>query len=237
MPPSSAAEGVGPAPNPQALATVTAGTTEPHLTFSVELHKTKNVSLGIDVTYSSAASWTRNGVFVARVFEDGLVANWNAESQDPRRVCSGDFIFQVNGVHGDTVSMIQEMKVKQALNIHLLRRTAAPPGVWSAAWGVQRNPTAQAPSRPREALPTVEELLQQLIALPDKALAGLILVALEKREWIRDEVFGKQEAGDAGAPAAVADDAAAAAAPPPRAMKPLPTMLPPPPPPPPAPPL
>jgi len=214
MPPAAAAEGAGPAPNPQALATVTAGSTEPHLMFRVELHKTKRGSLGIDVTYSPTASWTRNGVFVTGVFEDGLVAKWNAERQEPRCVCSGDFIFQVNGVHSDTASMIQEMKVKQTLTIHVMRRSAAPPGVWSGARGIQRNITAQASSGPRETRPTVEELLQQFTALPDKALAGLMLMALEKREWIRDEVFGQQARGDTGAPPGAAAAAAAAPQPP-----------------------
>mmetsp|Transcript_151882 Transcript_151882/g.386091 ORF Transcript_151882/g.386091 Transcript_151882/m.386091 type:complete len:366 (+) Transcript_151882:180-1277(+) len=117
---------LGPAAHPQALASATAGSTEPHLTFSLVVHKTPGCPLGIDVTYSSAATWTRNGVFVARVFEDGIVAEWNAKSEEPRRVRPGDFLFQVNHVHGDPLAVIQEMKVKQTLTIHILRRTASP---------------------------------------------------------------------------------------------------------------
>jgi len=110
--------------NPQAVAEAMAGANEPQLTFSLLIKKAAGASLGIDVAYSSAAAWTRNGVFIARVFEDGIVSTWNARSQEPRRVRPGDFIFQVNDVHGDTIAMIQEMKVKQQLTIHILRRSS-----------------------------------------------------------------------------------------------------------------
>eukprot|EP00429_Kryptoperidinium_foliaceum_P055947 CAMPEP_0176084924 /NCGR_PEP_ID=MMETSP0120_2-20121206/42501_1 /TAXON_ID=160619 /ORGANISM="Kryptoperidinium foliaceum, Strain CCMP 1326" /LENGTH=166 /DNA_ID=CAMNT_0017418735 /DNA_START=70 /DNA_END=566 /DNA_ORIENTATION=+ len=112
----------GPPPNPQALGRATAGNPEEQIAFSMVLEKRAGVNLGVDVTYSGAASWTRTGVFVARVFEEGLVAEWNALSQDPQRVRVGDFLFQVNDVHGDVVSMVQEMKIKQTLIIHVLRR-------------------------------------------------------------------------------------------------------------------
>lgn len=165
-----------PAPSPQALATVTQGSAEPPRTYVVVLQKVVGASLGVDVTYKSSASWTRNGVFVARVLEDGLVADWNASHEESNSVCPGDFIFQVNGVHGDTVSMIQEMKVKQTLTLHLVRRTTAPPA----------SPAAKAPVRKT---PTVDELFMQLQDFNDKAVAALMLVALEKRSWIRDEVL------------------------------------------------
>mmetsp|Transcript_72505 Transcript_72505/g.212510 ORF Transcript_72505/g.212510 Transcript_72505/m.212510 type:complete len:269 (-) Transcript_72505:438-1244(-) len=94
---------------------------EPPLRFSIVIQKPDGVNLGIDVAYSPKATWTRHGVFVSKVVEDGLVDAWNLESQDPRRVQPGDFIFQVNDVHSDTVSIIMELKVKQTVTIHVLR--------------------------------------------------------------------------------------------------------------------
>lgn len=137
------------AANPQALAEATAGANEP-LTFSVVIQRSAGVSLGIDVTYSSAAAWTRNGVFIARVFEDGVVASWNAQSSEPHRVRPGDFIFQVNDVFGDTVAMIQEMTAKSHLTIHVLRRAVA---ATSAPAALQAPCEVQAPSADSAAPP------------------------------------------------------------------------------------
>lgn len=215
----------GAPPNPQAVADASAGSTEPQLTFSLVIKKTAGMSLGIDVAYSSAAAWTRNGVFIARVFEDGIVAAWNARSQEPRRVQPGDFIFQVNNIHGDTVSMIQEMKVKQQLTIHILRRSSAmagvpmeeirgdgppegaqlhngplPPRDGSEASSAEgRDVDADGNDDPSRTVPaTVEALLPQLIALGDEALAGLVCVALERRPWLRDSVLSLPEPEPAG---------------------------------------
>jgi len=116
---------LGPPASPQALANATGGNSQPLLhVFSLVVQKTPGATLGIDVTYSSAAKWTRNGLFVARVFEGGIVAEWNAHSEEPNIVHPGDFMFQVNGVHGETVQMVQEMKNKESLTIHLLRRNS-----------------------------------------------------------------------------------------------------------------
>mmetsp|Transcript_132420 Transcript_132420/g.255034 ORF Transcript_132420/g.255034 Transcript_132420/m.255034 type:complete len:419 (+) Transcript_132420:57-1313(+) len=112
---------VGEAPDAQAYADVTAGDADA-FAFVVVIQKTSGLTLGIDVTYSSAARWTRHGFFIARVSQDGLVAAWNLQSQEPNCVRAGDFIFQVNEVHSNNVLMIQELKVKSELCIHILRR-------------------------------------------------------------------------------------------------------------------
>merc|ERR1712217_368837 len=147
--------------NPKAVADATAGASEPQLTFSLVVKKTPGASLGIDVTYSCAAVWTRNGLFVTKVFADGIVAAWNKTSEEPRRVCQGDFIFQVNEVHGDTVAMIQEMKVKKTLNIHILRRSQVPtPGPVQAREGQ----VPAAPSNGNEVNQVTLESLQPRLA-------------------------------------------------------------------------
>mmetsp|Transcript_4459 Transcript_4459/g.10459 ORF Transcript_4459/g.10459 Transcript_4459/m.10459 type:complete len:270 (-) Transcript_4459:94-903(-) len=115
----------GSPPNPQAVADASAGSAEPHLTFSLDIKKTAGTSLGINVTYSSTAPWTRNGVFITRVVDNGMVAAWNAKSPEPKCVQAGDFIFQVNNIHGDTPSMINELKVKQELTLWVMRRPPA----------------------------------------------------------------------------------------------------------------
>jgi len=95
---------------------------ETQLTFSAVIEKTPGMSLGLDVAFSSAIVWMRQGIFVKTVFSGGSVAAWNAVSEEPLRVQPGDLIFQVNAIHGDMLSMIQEMKVKQRLTLHILRR-------------------------------------------------------------------------------------------------------------------
>lgn len=151
--------------NPKALAHATAGATE-HLTFSLVLKKAAGNSLGIDVNYSTAAAWTRNGVFIARVFENGLVASWNAESREPYVVQTGDFIFQVNEVFGETTAIIQEMKVTSDLIIHVLRRAGgssptASPTAASSQPALLPPPAHPAPPPPtngvKEAKPEAEE--------------------------------------------------------------------------------
>mmetsp|Transcript_40087 Transcript_40087/g.87552 ORF Transcript_40087/g.87552 Transcript_40087/m.87552 type:complete len:480 (-) Transcript_40087:86-1525(-) len=194
-------QGLSERASPQAVADVTAGTNEPQLTFSLAITRQPGTSLGIDVTYSSAAAWTRNGVFVARIFKDGLVAAWNSKSKEPRLIRPGDFIFQVNDVHGDTVNMIKEMKSEQQLTIHVLRRatTTGNPGATpdpSAPLRVGQAPAGEISSGPTRngspglQRPEVESLLRQLGALGDEALAGFICVVLERRPWLRDAVFG-----------------------------------------------
>jgi len=96
---------------------------EPPLRFSIVIQKPDGVNLGIDVAYSPKATWTRHGVFVSKVVEDGLVDAWNLESQDPRRVQPGDFIFQVNNVRGDPLLIIQEIITEKQLTIHVMRRS------------------------------------------------------------------------------------------------------------------
>ncbi|CAE8629552.1 unnamed protein product [Polarella glacialis] len=194
----------------QAVIEASPGAEEP-LTFSLVINKTPGSSLGIDVTYSSATSWLRNGVFIARLFEDGIVSAWNATRQPPKQVRPGDFIFQVNMVFGDTVAMIQEMKIKSQLTIHVLRRigndTLQSPSTLEVVPAVpgQPNGTAgdveptgskaangESPDRPDGVSPG-EALLAELNALGDEALGGLICVALERRPWLRAAVLAPHD--------------------------------------------
>mmetsp|Transcript_18489 Transcript_18489/g.37722 ORF Transcript_18489/g.37722 Transcript_18489/m.37722 type:complete len:232 (-) Transcript_18489:232-927(-) len=115
-------------PNPQALAAASEGSPDVQLHFNIVIRKAVGVGLGVDIAYSSAAAWTRNGIFIARILEDGILAAWNERSQEPHRVRPGDFIFQVNEVYSDTLSMIQEIKVKQSLTIYVMR-VDAPDGL------------------------------------------------------------------------------------------------------------
>mmetsp|Transcript_31042 Transcript_31042/g.60931 ORF Transcript_31042/g.60931 Transcript_31042/m.60931 type:complete len:281 (+) Transcript_31042:141-983(+) len=96
---------------------------ENQLTFSAVIEKTPGMSLGLDVAFSPAIVWMRHGIFVKTVFSGGSVAAWNEGSEVPLRVQPGDLIVQVNTVQGDTLSMIHEMKVKQRLTLHILRKT------------------------------------------------------------------------------------------------------------------
>merc|ERR1719436_766449 len=90
--------------------------------------------------------------------------------------------------------MIQEMKMKSTLTIHFLRRNAAFPAP------VPEPPTAV--PEPADKLlgadsppPTVDQLLQQLLALNNEALAGLITVVLERYPMLQDGVLAPSDEG------------------------------------------
>jgi len=121
------------------------------LTFSAVIDKTPGMSLGLDVALGSAIVWMRHGIFVKTVFNGGSVAAWNEGSNEPLRVQPGDLIVQVNAIQGDTLSMIQEMKVKQRLTLHILRRTG-----WAEAQRTAPVPAVQAPpqSAPKAPAPS-----------------------------------------------------------------------------------
>jgi len=107
-------------PTPQATDAVSEDP-ESHLTFQLTVRKTAGASLGLDLAYSSEADWTRHGLFVARVLDNGAVAAWNAQSEEPRRLRAGDFVFKVNDVESDTISIVQEIKAKRSVTIHAMR--------------------------------------------------------------------------------------------------------------------
>lgn len=179
------------AANPQAVADATAGASEPQLTFSLTVKKTPGASLGIDVTYSCAAVWTRNGLFITKVFEDGIVAAWNTTSEEPCRVRQGDFILQVNEVHGDTVAMIQEMKVKKQLKIHVLRRAQSPnpTPTLMAADAASHVDVSNGNGTSKVAQISVESLKPQFDNIEDEALVGLLVSVLRRRPWICNAVL------------------------------------------------
>ncbi|CAE7596611.1 unnamed protein product [Symbiodinium sp. CCMP2456] len=158
------------------------------------ISKKPQASLGLDVTY-------RDGVFVANVFEGGLVAAWNEKQEMPNRICVGDFIFQVNHVSSNPVAMIEELKEKTQLDICLKRRKGAEPALppHQAPRAASTQETADAtdgsgaemrdwgPSRP--ARTPLEDILDQLESLEDEALAGLICIALERRPFLIPRVL------------------------------------------------
>eukprot|EP00929_Paragymnodinium_shiwhaense_P039550 TRINITY_DN20765_c0_g1_i1.p1 TRINITY_DN20765_c0_g1~~TRINITY_DN20765_c0_g1_i1.p1 ORF type:complete len:301 (-),score=72.43 TRINITY_DN20765_c0_g1_i1:390-1292(-) len=96
--------------------------------FELTIKKTPGSNLGMDVTYCCTreqAKKSRPVILIARIADEGLVAAWNATSQEPRIVKKGDSIYQVNSVSGDTSLMIKEMKEKVELTIHVCRREGA----------------------------------------------------------------------------------------------------------------
>mmetsp|Transcript_155080 Transcript_155080/g.476366 ORF Transcript_155080/g.476366 Transcript_155080/m.476366 type:complete len:215 (-) Transcript_155080:49-693(-) len=188
---------------------------EPQFQFNMVIRKATGNLLGLDIVYSSAASWSRNGAVIACVKEDGMVAAWNARSEDPQRVHVGDIIFQVNEVHGDTIAMIQEIKSQQVLTIYVVRVSG--PLDLADLEGLMSPPLPQRLSQPvpngerwqpeeeqmssrsgvsaeagagaeaaRRFSPRVEALLPEISALSDEALASLVCVALEQRPHCND---------------------------------------------------
>jgi len=92
------------------------------VTFSFEMVKTGSAILGITVLYNSSDAWSKMGVIVREVLENGLVATWNSQSFEPRVVLQGDLIFQVNDVHSDTDAMVKEMKTKSRVRLHIEKK-------------------------------------------------------------------------------------------------------------------
>jgi len=147
---------------------------ESQLTFSAVIDKTPGMSLGLDVALSSAIIWMRNTIFVKNVLGGGSVAAWNEGSEEPLRVRTGDLIFQVNAIRGDTRKMIQEMKAKQRLTLHILRRagrsqtrcvaqltptvpppvTTEPPGSWQESAPTATSTVTRLSVGPNGCLPT-----------------------------------------------------------------------------------
>uniref|UniRef100_A0A7S1QDB3 PDZ domain-containing protein n=1 Tax=Alexandrium catenella TaxID=2925 RepID=A0A7S1QDB3_ALECA len=119
-------------PHPQAVANAISGLSAAPLTFNIVVQKAKGVGLGISVAHSSIAT-NMKGMLVGGVHPGGVIAAWNEGSEEPKRVHPGDLIFQVNGVYGDTMAMIDEVKAKKFLAIHVMRipggegLTIAPP--------------------------------------------------------------------------------------------------------------
>ncbi|CAL1170168.1 unnamed protein product [Cladocopium goreaui] len=164
--------------------------TEEGQCFTAVISRTPSSNLGVDVTYRS---WTGDGVFITKVFEDGLVADWNSKNDPFKHICAGDFIFQVNSVSGDTVAMIKELKFKTELTIHIRKRCGQeippmtpPPKAPEAARETARN---------RVVKPQLEAILSEMNAISDEELAGLICVAMERRPWLLPSVLGNN--GDA----------------------------------------
>jgi len=180
-------------PNPTAIANVTAGASEPHLTFSMVIEKVPGMTLGIDVTYSSAATWTKHGVFISQVAKDGLIAKSNAMNEEPYRVLPGDFIFQVNDVHGNTQKMVQEMKAKPTLSMHILRRNPSSAQKMAPSSAKDAPTDANADRSTSKLSAPVQALLPQLLSLDDKALSSFICVCLERRPMLLKEVLDDVE--------------------------------------------
>ncbi|CAJ1365486.1 unnamed protein product [Effrenium voratum] len=151
--------------------------------FVVVITKEQSASLGLDVTYRT---WTKSGVFITKVFEDGLIASWNQKNDPSKRVSVGDFIYQVNQVSKDTVAMITELKTQKHLAIHVMKRFGKP------IPPLQGGPEAGVKAHAQESRRSdVEALLQQLNGVTDEELAGLICVALEQRPHLRHVVLGR----------------------------------------------
>jgi len=174
------------------------------LVFKLAIKKSPGASFGIDVTYSSAATWRRHCLFIARVFDSGLVADWNTNSLE-NKVCPGDLIFQVNDKRGDTVAMIKEMKVKQEVDVHVVRRPMPPkvveacsvPTIASASqYG--RDSQCEGGGRVSNSEPCESEtLLAELKRLNDDELASLATMALQSRPWLQKAVLGPEAGASA----------------------------------------
>merc|ERR1740121_2957822 len=58
---------------------------------------------------------------VCRVFRNGLVANYNTFAPNSKRVCTGDFLVEVNGVRGDIKQMLRRIEEDLKVEMVLIR--------------------------------------------------------------------------------------------------------------------
>lgn len=198
---AKSAQSKSPAPLPAVVAEVMQAS-QSELTFAASIKKMPGMSIGIDVTYSSASSWSRHGVFISQISKDGLIAAWNTRSEEPNRAQPGDFVFQVNEVHGNTQQILQEMKMKADLVIHILRPKKSPDKEKAAEATAEA--LAVAPplgidvvaeaAAPFAAVSQVrrEELQDTLLALDEEALVDFVYTALDRRPWLRSRVLEQQ---------------------------------------------
>jgi len=198
---AKSAQSKPPAPLPAVVAEVMQAS-QSELTFAASIKKMPGMSIGIDVTYSSASSWSRHGVFISQISKDGLIAAWNARSEEPNRAQPGDFVFQVNEVHGNTQQILQEMKMKTDLVIHILRpkksqdkekagEAAAEAPAATAQLGMDASGEAAAPPA-AVGQGSRDELQDSLLALDEEALVDFIYSALDRRPWLRSRVLEQQ---------------------------------------------
>eukprot|EP00930_Biecheleria_cincta_P034540 TRINITY_DN23865_c0_g1_i1.p1 TRINITY_DN23865_c0_g1~~TRINITY_DN23865_c0_g1_i1.p1 ORF type:complete len:874 (-),score=174.25 TRINITY_DN23865_c0_g1_i1:75-2657(-) len=92
----------------------------PALTFEVEIRKTPNSRLGVDVLLAKS----QNGglLVVENVSKGGLIEEWNKRSQEPQRVRQGDIIVKANGHKGDVTYLSDLLRSgKGLLRITVLR--------------------------------------------------------------------------------------------------------------------
>mmetsp|Transcript_121411 Transcript_121411/g.220809 ORF Transcript_121411/g.220809 Transcript_121411/m.220809 type:complete len:142 (-) Transcript_121411:53-478(-) len=80
--------------------------------YDIKLDKTSGERLGVDVDHQDG-----NTLLVEAIHE-GLVQNWNNNNRG-NEVKVGDRIFEVNGVKGDVLQLVDECKKNQVLQMKL----------------------------------------------------------------------------------------------------------------------
>merc|ERR1719296_335930 len=87
--------------------------------------------------------------------------------------------------------MVEEMRTKQTLVLFVLRcAVAVPTGQASGNTSCGSQSGLEFDSQFPPGYLTAERLMPHLDALGDEALAGFFCVALERRPWLTDKVFG-----------------------------------------------
>mmetsp|Transcript_1846 Transcript_1846/g.4663 ORF Transcript_1846/g.4663 Transcript_1846/m.4663 type:complete len:428 (+) Transcript_1846:88-1371(+) len=87
--------------------------------FNAMIDKRSGGTHGIDIDWSNGVS-----LLIEKVNKPGLVASWNAAHPD-LEIQDGHFIIEVNGVKGNSLSLLEEMKKDQLLSVVI---RCGPPG-------------------------------------------------------------------------------------------------------------
>lgn len=79
--------------------------------------RTEGRELGIEVERRD-----NTALLVASIEEEGLVAEWNANTSSPRRVIKpGQIIAEVNGARGNAEELLRECRTEKELHLWILR--------------------------------------------------------------------------------------------------------------------
>mmetsp|Transcript_5036 Transcript_5036/g.8835 ORF Transcript_5036/g.8835 Transcript_5036/m.8835 type:complete len:447 (-) Transcript_5036:110-1450(-) len=89
--------------------------------FNVTIDKRHGGTHGIDIDWSSGVT-----LLIEKVNKPGLVASWNAAHPD-LEIRDGHSIIEVNGVKGNALNMLEEMKKDQLLNVVIRSSPAGKP--------------------------------------------------------------------------------------------------------------
>lgn len=144
--------------------------------FDILVERNEGGSIGLDISTHDGET-----LLIGRVWEDGPVHRWNemCGPDSPKVVRGTDRIFEVNGVGGDAVRILDAIKATTTLSIKVRRRLAVD---WQALHerACNRRPPAEDVRRPESSAADVSADAEAVVA--DHTRRSNIVIAEEAPE-------------------------------------------------------